>query len=49
MQLPNGAAQRRGAVVDSGFRVHGVAGLRIVGASVFPKIPGFHRSGLHDQ
>jgi choline dehydrogenase len=29
------------AVVDSGFRVHGTQGLRIVDASVFPRIPGF--------
>lgn len=29
------------AVVDSHFRVHGVAGLRIVDASIFPKIPGY--------
>ena len=31
----------QGAVLDSRFRVHGVKGLRIVDASVFPKIPGY--------
>ncbi len=31
----------RRAVIDSRFRVHGVRGLRIVDASVFPKIPGY--------
>lgn len=30
-----------GGVVDSKFQVHGTKGLRIVDASVFPKIPGF--------
>ena len=28
------------SVVDSNFKVHGVSGLRVVDASVFPKIPG---------
>jgi choline dehydrogenase len=28
------------AVVDGEFRVHGTKGLRVVDASVFPRIPG---------
>ena len=36
-----GASNDPMAVVDSRFRVHGVRGLRIVDASVFPRIPGF--------
>ena len=33
--------QETGGVVDSEFRVHGTQGLRIVDASIFPRIPGF--------
>lgn len=36
-----GPAGDPSAVVDSRFRVHGVGRLRIVDASVFPRIPGF--------
>ncbi len=31
----------RGGVVDARFRVHGTRGLRVVDASIFPRIPGF--------
>jgi choline dehydrogenase len=33
--------ETEGGVVDSRFRVHGIRGLRIVDASVFPRIPGY--------
>jgi choline dehydrogenase len=36
-----GADDDPSAVLDSSFRVRGVKGLRVVDASVFPKIPGF--------
>jgi choline dehydrogenase len=35
-----GPSSDRWAVVDSRFRVHGTKGLRVVDASVFPRIPG---------
>jgi len=38
---PMGRPDDRNAVVDSRFRVIGTKGLRIVDASVFPRIPGF--------
>ena len=37
---PIGPKEQNG-VVDGDFRVHGTEGLRIVDASIFPKIPGF--------
>ena len=36
-----GPADDPRAVVGSDFRVHGTRGLRVVDASVFPRIPGF--------
>lgn len=36
-----GPRSDRMAVVGSDFRVHGTTGLRVVDASVFPRIPGF--------
>jgi len=34
-------ARENGGVLTSDFRVHGTSGLRVVDASVFPRIPGF--------
>ena len=34
-----------GGVLGSDFRVHGTDGLRIVDASIFPRIPGFFIAG----
>jgi choline dehydrogenase-like flavoprotein len=33
--------REQNGVLDSGFRVHGTQGLRVVDASAFPRIPGF--------
>ncbi|RDW58303.1 hypothetical protein BP5796_12233 [Coleophoma crateriformis] len=41
---PIGADNDPMAVLDSSFRVRGTKGLRVVDASVFPKIPGFYVS-----
>ncbi|RDW57106.1 hypothetical protein BP6252_13852 [Coleophoma cylindrospora] len=41
---PIGADNDPMAVLDSSFRVRGTQGLRVVDASVFPKIPGFYIS-----
>jgi choline dehydrogenase len=38
---PIGRKEDPMAVLDSNFRVYGTSGLRVVDASVFPKIPGF--------
>jgi choline dehydrogenase len=38
---PIGTAGDPRAVLDSRFRVHGTTGLRVVDASVFPRIPGY--------
>lgn len=38
---PIGPKENPVAVLDSRFRVHGTSGLRVVDASVFPKIPGY--------
>ena len=38
---PIGADNDANAVLDSQFRVRGVSGLRVVDASVFPRIPGY--------
>jgi choline dehydrogenase len=34
-----------GGVLSSDFRVHGISGLRVVDASIFPRIPGFFIAG----
>ena len=33
--------KEQGGVLGSDFRVHGIKGLRVVDASVFPRIPGY--------
>lgn len=39
---PIGADNDPNAVLDSNFKVRGIDGLRVVDASIFPKIPGFY-------
>ena len=41
LHLPDRAAGSRAACSTADFRVHGTRGLRVVDASVFPRIPGF--------
>ncbi|KAK7691581.1 hypothetical protein QCA50_004980 [Cerrena zonata] len=36
------APKDEGGVIDDGLRVHGVRGLRVADASIFPSIPGTH-------
>lgn len=43
--VPIGAPNDPNAPLDSKFRVKGVDGLRVVDASVFPRIPGFYIVG----
>lgn len=43
--VPIGATSDPKAVLDSKFRVKGVSSLRVVDASVFPKIPDFYIAG----
>ena len=40
MHLPD-RPEANGGVLASDFKVHGTEGLRVVDASVFPRIPGF--------
>lgn len=39
---PIGADDNPSAVLDSRFRVRRTSGLRVVDASIFPRIPGFY-------
>ena len=41
MHLPDRRRATTAACLSSDFRVHGTAGLRVVDASIFPRIPGF--------
>ncbi len=41
VHVPRSARREDGGVLSSDFKVHGIDGLRVVDASVFPRIPGF--------